>query len=58
MMATTRFLWLKVYSVAPKFQTPIIISGLVTFIAAYRYLRTSSRGLGPTGFTWIMWARR
>jgi len=39
MMATTLFLWLKVYSVAPKFQTPVIISGLVTFIAAYHYLR-------------------
>lgn len=39
MMATTMFLWLKVQSVAPKFQTPVIISGLVTFIAAYHYLR-------------------
>jgi len=39
MMATTLFLWLKVYSVAPKFQTPVIISGLVTFIAAYHYMR-------------------
>ena len=39
MMATTFFLWLKTYSVAPKFQTPVIISGLVTFIAAYHYLR-------------------
>jgi len=29
----------KVYSVAPKFQTPVIISGLVTFIAAYHYMR-------------------
>lgn len=39
MMATTLFLWLKVYSVASKFQTPVIISGLVTFIAAYHYMR-------------------
>jgi len=39
MMATTMFLWLKVYSVAAKFQTAVIISGLVTFIAAYHYLR-------------------
>jgi bacteriorhodopsin len=39
MMATTLFLWLKVYSVVPKFQTPVIISGLVTFIAAYHYMR-------------------
>merc|ERR1712045_722657 len=39
MMATTLFLWLKVYSVAPKLQTAVIISGLVTFIAAYHYMR-------------------
>jgi bacteriorhodopsin len=39
MMATTLFLWLKVYSVIPKLQTPVIISGLVTFIAAYHYMR-------------------
>jgi bacteriorhodopsin len=39
MMATTLFLWLKVYSVAPKLQTAVIISGLVTFIAAYHYIR-------------------
>jgi len=39
MMATTFFLWLKTYSVAAKFQTAVIISGLVTFIAAYHYFR-------------------
>jgi len=39
MMATTIFLWMKVPSVAAKFQTALIISGLVTFIAAYHYLR-------------------
>ena len=39
MMATTIFLWMKVPSVAAKFQTAFIISGLVTFIAAYHYLR-------------------
>jgi len=39
MMATTFFLWLRVASVAPKFQTAVMISGLVTFIAAYHYFR-------------------
>jgi bacteriorhodopsin len=39
MMATTLFLWLKVYSVAPRLQTAVVISGLVTFIAAYHYIR-------------------
>jgi len=46
MMATTMFLWLKVYSVAPKFQTPVIISGLVTFIAAYHYMRIFNSWVG------------
>jgi len=46
MMATTLFLWLKVYSVAAKFQTPVIISGLVTFIAAYHYLRIFNSWVG------------
>eukprot|EP00932_Pfiesteria_piscicida_P015584 SRR837773.28015.p1 GENE.SRR837773.28015~~SRR837773.28015.p1 ORF type:complete len:239 (-),score=75.44 SRR837773.28015:132-848(-) len=39
MMATTIFLWMRVPSVAAKFQTALIISGLVTFIAAYHYFR-------------------
>merc|ERR1712045_1098236 len=46
MMATTLFLWLKVYAVAPKFQTPVIISGLVTFIAAYHYMRIFNSWVG------------
>merc|ERR1719321_2584347 len=39
MMATTLFLWLKVPTVNAKFQSAVIISGLVTFIAAYHYFR-------------------
>jgi len=39
MMATTIFLWMRVPAVAAKFQTALIISGLVTFIAAYHYFR-------------------
>jgi bacteriorhodopsin len=39
MMATTVFLWLKVPTVNGKYQSAVIISGLVTFIAAYHYFR-------------------
>jgi len=46
MMATTMFLWLKTYSVSEKFQTPVIISGLVTFIAAYHYMRIFDSWVG------------
>jgi len=39
MMATTLFLWMRVPSVAERYRTALIISGMVTFIAAYHYLR-------------------
>jgi len=39
MMATTVFLWMRVPSVIERLKTPLIISGLVTFIAAYHYIR-------------------
>jgi len=39
MMATTLFLWQRASSVNTKYQTAVIISGLVTFIAAYHYFR-------------------
>lgn len=39
MMATTLFLWMRVPAVAAKYQNALLISGLVTFIAAYHYLR-------------------
>jgi len=39
MMATTIFLWMRVPSVHEKYKSALIISGLVTFIAAYHYLR-------------------
>merc|ERR1719215_1658896 len=38
-MATTLFLWMRVPSIGAKYQTALIISGLVTFIAAYHYMR-------------------
>jgi len=39
MMATTLFLWMRAPYVNAKYQTAVIISGLVTFIAAYHYFR-------------------
>merc|ERR1712241_891624 len=39
MMATTLFLWMRVPAASARYQTALIISGLVTFIAAYHYIR-------------------
>merc|ERR1719440_817834 len=38
-MATTMFLWFRAFAVTAKYQSAVIISGLVTFIAAYHYIR-------------------
>jgi len=39
MMATTMFLWFRAFSVHDKYKSAVLISGLVTFIAAYHYVR-------------------
>jgi len=39
MMATTIFCWMRVGSCAPRFKSALIITGLVTFVAAYHYFR-------------------
>jgi len=39
MMATTMFLWFRSTAVHEKFKSAVLISGLVTFIAAYHYAR-------------------
>jgi bacteriorhodopsin len=39
MSATTMYLWFRSRAVKDKYQSAVIISGLVTFIAAYHYLR-------------------
>ena len=39
MMASTIFFWMRVPAVSAKYQTALLISGLVTFIAAYHYMR-------------------
>lgn len=39
MMATTLFLWFRSTAVQDKYKSAVLISGLVTFIAAYHYFR-------------------
>jgi len=39
MMATTMYLWFRSFAVADKYRSAVLISGLVTFIAAYHYIR-------------------
>jgi len=39
MMATTVFLWFRSFAVKAQYQSAVLISGLVTFIAAYHYFR-------------------
>merc|ERR1719335_1070391 len=38
MMATTMYLWFRSFAVQEKYRSAVLISGLVTFIAAYRYM--------------------
>merc|ERR1712054_65723 len=39
MMATTLYLWFRMFAVKDQYQSAVLISGLVTFIAAYHYFR-------------------
>merc|ERR1740138_676551 len=39
MMSTTVFLWLRLGSIAEEYKTALAITGLVTFIAFYHYVR-------------------
>jgi len=39
MMATTMFLWQRVPAIVDRYKSAVLISGLVTFIAAYHYIR-------------------
>merc|ERR1711879_326808 len=38
-MATTLYLWFRMFAVKDQYQSAVCISGLVTFIAAYHYIR-------------------
>merc|ERR1719424_685350 len=37
-MATTMFLWFRSFAVKDQYKSAVLVSGLVTFIAAYRYM--------------------
>merc|ERR1711884_731601 len=39
MMATTMYLWFRSFAVKAQYQSAVLISALVTFIAAYHYIR-------------------
>jgi bacteriorhodopsin len=39
MMSTTMYLWFRAFAVQEKYRSAVLISGLVTFIAAYHYMR-------------------
>merc|ERR1712130_337475 len=54
MMATTMFLWFRSTAVKDKYKSAVLISGLVTFIAAYHYIRifnswVDAYSYGPVG---------
>jgi len=46
MMATTMYLWFRASAVKDQYKSAVIISGLVTFIAAYHYFRIFNSWVG------------
>merc|ERR1712063_77795 len=46
MMATAMYLWFRSTAVHDKFKSAVLISGLVTFIAAYHYIRIFNSWVG------------
>jgi len=46
MMATTVYLWFRSFAVKDRFKSAVLISGLVTFIAAYHYIRIFNSWVG------------
>ena len=46
MMASTLFFWLRLGSVHEKYKSAMTITGLVTFIAAYHYIRIFNSWVG------------
>jgi bacteriorhodopsin len=50
MMATTVFLWMRTPAIVAKYQTALIISGEVTFIAAYHYIRIFNSWVGAYAY--------
>jgi bacteriorhodopsin len=46
MMATTMYLWFRSFAVQDRYRSAVLISGLVTFIAAYHYMRIFNSWVG------------
>merc|ERR1712072_6621 len=46
MLSCTVFLWMRVPAVTERYKTALIILGLVTFIAAYHYIRIFNSWVG------------
>merc|ERR1711965_884871 len=46
MMATTMYLWSRSFAVQDRYRSAVLISGLVTFIAAYHYVRIFNSWVG------------
>jgi len=51
MMATTMYLWFRAMAVHDKFRSAVLISGLVTFIAAYHYYRIFNSWVAAYDYT-------
>jgi len=51
MMATTMFLWFRSTAVQDKYKSAVLVSGLVTFIAAYHYIRIFNSWVGAYEYT-------
>jgi len=51
MMATTMFLFFRSFAVKAQYQSAVLISGLVTFIAAYHYIRIFNSWVGAYAYT-------
>jgi len=51
MMATTMYLWFRAFAVKSEYQSAVLISGLVTFIAAYHYFRIFNSWVDAYNYT-------
>merc|ERR1719433_1974165 len=53
MMATTVFLWFRATAVKDTYKSAVLISGLVTFIAAYHYIRIFDSWVAAYDYTGV-----
>merc|ERR1719281_356436 len=53
MMATTMYLWFRACAVQDQYKSAVVISGLVTFIAAYHYIRIFNSWVSAYDYTGV-----